>query len=155
MQAAVGARHAIALRADGMPQAWGSSTEPQGSVPADVGPCRQVAAGGKHNVVLRTDGTVRAWGTLHSGTLLGTPYGGATVPPYQGTATAVYAGPEIDGVFSRPACTGDIDGSRTVDLGDIGLMLLDFGACAGCVSDLDGNGVVDNGDLSFLLLLYT
>jgi hypothetical protein len=35
------------------------------------------------------------------------------------------------------------------------VLLLDFGPCAGCASDLDGSGTVDSGDLAFLLLLYS
>jgi hypothetical protein len=33
-------------------------------------------------------------------------------------------------------------------------MLLDFGDCPGCVADLDGSGTVDGGDIAFLLLLF-
>ena len=39
------------------------------------------------------------------------------------------------------ACPADADGSKTVDFGDVALILLDFGACAGCASDLDGTGI--------------
>jgi hypothetical protein len=42
-----------------------------------------------------------------------------------------------------------------VGASDIGIMLLDYGPCAGCPSDLDGSGTVDDGDVSFLLLLFT
>lgn len=50
---------------------------------------------------------------------------------------------------------GDLDGDGVVGAGDVAMLLLDFGACAGCSSDLDGNGEVDNGDLAFLLLLFS
>jgi hypothetical protein len=49
---------------------------------------------------------------------------------------------------------GDLDGSGAVDAGDIAVMLLDFGPCAGCPSDLDGSGVVDFGDVALLLLMF-
>jgi hypothetical protein len=50
---------------------------------------------------------------------------------------------------------GDLDGDDAVSNADIGLLLLDFGPCAGCASDLDGNGEVDSGDIAFLLLLFS
>ena len=53
---------------------------------------------------------------------------------------------------SLPACPGDLDGNRMVDTADLGLMLLDFGPCAGCQSDFDGNGSVDPSDVSLLLI---
>ena len=58
---------------------------------------------------------------------------------------------------STAACgiEGDLDGDGSVGGGDLSVLLLDFGPCAGCVSDLDGNGMVDSGDIAFLLLLFT
>ena len=49
-------------------------------------------------------------------------------------------------------CFGDLDGSGTVDGGDVAFCLLDFGPCAQCPSDLDGSGDVDFGDIALLLL---
>ncbi len=49
-------------------------------------------------------------------------------------------------------CFGDVDGSGTVDQGDIALALLDYGPCPGCSSDLDGSGDVDFGDVALVLL---
>ena len=49
---------------------------------------------------------------------------------------------------------GDLDGSGTVDNGDIALCLLDFGPCPGCPSDVDGNGEVDFGDVALILLSF-
>lgn len=51
-------------------------------------------------------------------------------------------------------CFGDLDGSGEVDGGDIGLMLLDYGPCAGCPTDLDGSGEVDGGDVGLVLLSF-
>jgi hypothetical protein len=53
-----------------------------------------------------------------------------------------------------PAKFGDLDGSGTVDNGDIALCLLDFGPCEGCVSDIDGSGYVDFGDVALILLSF-
>ena len=50
---------------------------------------------------------------------------------------------------SRPA---DLDGSGTVDFGDVTLAMLDFGPCTGCVADLDRSGTVDFGDVVLILL---
>jgi hypothetical protein len=50
---------------------------------------------------------------------------------------------------------GDLDGDGSVGGGDLSVLLLDFGPCAGCASDLDGSGTVDSGDLSVLLLLFS
>lgn len=49
---------------------------------------------------------------------------------------------------------GDLDGSGTVDSGDIALALLDFGPCPGCAADLDQSGIVDFGDVALILLSY-
>jgi len=58
-------------------------------------------------------------------------------------------------VFSASASLpGDIDGSGVIDLGDIALILLDFGPCAGCNTDIDQSGTVDFGDVAFVLLLF-
>ncbi len=50
---------------------------------------------------------------------------------------------------------GDLDGSGGVDVGDIALVLLDFGPCSGCAADVDQSGTVDFGDVAFLLLLFS
>jgi hypothetical protein len=64
-------------------------------------------------------------------------------------------GPQVRPYLGMPgARQGDLDGDGSVGPADVGLLLLDFGPCAGCPSDLDENGTVDNGDLSFLLLLF-
>jgi hypothetical protein len=49
---------------------------------------------------------------------------------------------------------GDLDGDGVVGGGDLAVLLLDYGACAGCPSDLDGNAMVDGGDIAYLLLLF-
>lgn len=49
-------------------------------------------------------------------------------------------------------CFGNIDGSDGVDLGDVALVLLDFGPCVGCPADIDGSGEVDFGDVALILL---
>ncbi len=49
-------------------------------------------------------------------------------------------------------CRSDVDASGQIDFGDVALMMLDFGPCAGCATDLDDNGVVDQGDVALALL---
>jgi len=46
---------------------------------------------------------------------------------------------------------GDIDGNGVVDLGDLAIMLSQFGMSGKLSADLNGNGVVDLGDLAILL----
>ncbi len=48
------------------------------------------------------------------------------------------------------ACLGDLDGNGTVDGGDLGVMLLNWGGTG--AADLNGDGVVDGSDLGILLL---
>ena len=54
----------------------------------------------------------------------------------------------------EPVAFGDLDRSGTVDFGDVGLALLDYGPCLGCESDLDGSGEVDFGDIALILLNF-
>ena len=55
-------------------------------------------------------------------------------------------------------CGGDLDGSGSVDTGDLSLVLMDFGMCpsspAPCVCDMNWDGVVDNGDIADLLMMW-
>jgi hypothetical protein len=53
---------------------------------------------------------------------------------------------------ANPPCPSDLDGNGVIDPADIGLVLLDFGACSGCSTDLDQSGAVDTADISLLLL---
>ena len=46
----------------------------------------------------------------------------------------------------------DFDRSGSIDSGDLGLMLLDFGTCIGCLTDINGSGEVDGADIGLLLL---
>jgi hypothetical protein len=62
-----------------------------------------------------------------------------------------YASVTVTSLDPVAGCTGDLDGSGTVDGTDLGMLLSAWGACPGCVADLDGNGVVDGGDLGPLL----
>jgi alpha-tubulin suppressor-like RCC1 family protein len=70
------------------------------------------------------------------------------------TGSSPFVKPYLAEQDARP---GDLDGSGTVDAGDIGLLLLLFGPCPAeppCPGDLDGSGEVDAGDIGFLLLLF-
>ena len=49
-------------------------------------------------------------------------------------------------------CAGDLDGDGDTDLGDLGILLSNFGCFGGnCVGDLDGDGDTDLADLGILL----
>ena len=52
-----------------------------------------------------------------------------------------------------PGNPADLDGSCTVDAGDIAIALLDFGTTGGA-SDLDQSGTVDSGDIAIVLLEF-
>ena len=54
-------------------------------------------------------------------------------------------------VLQAETCAADIDGSGSVDAGDLALVLAGWGACAGCPADLDGSGTVDASDLALTL----
>ncbi|NBX24824.1 MAG: VCBS repeat-containing protein [Planctomycetes bacterium] len=60
--------------------------------------------------------------------------------------------------FSAPPIPGDLDGSGSVDAGDIGSLLILFGPCTPgepCPGDLDASGEVDAGDIGSLLILFS
>jgi len=62
-------------------------------------------------------------------------------------------------LWTRPvlSCPADLDGNRTVDGGDLGSLLLDWGPCTGppaCAADLTDDGMVDGQDLGELLLAW-
>jgi hypothetical protein len=49
----------------------------------------------------------------------------------------------------------DLDCNGSVDSGDVALLLIEFGPCAGCTSDLDASGMIDFGDVAMLMLDWT
>lgn len=51
-------------------------------------------------------------------------------------------------------CPADFDGDGVVGGSDFGILLTQWGACAGCPADLDGNGVVGGPDLGELLVQW-
>jgi hypothetical protein len=60
----------------------------------------------------------------------------------------------LDPQQGAPVAFGDLDRNGSVDFGDVGLALLDFGPCSNCEADLDGTGVVDFGDIALILLSF-
>jgi hypothetical protein len=58
----------------------------------------------------------------------------------------------LTATFEPTTCPSDLDSNGVVDFGDVSLVQLDFGACAGCQSDRDGSGEVDFADIALLLL---
>lgn len=66
----------------------------------------------------------------------------------------IYVGTYGRGVWKSPlpvTCTGDVDGSRSVDFQDLIDVLIAWGPCAGCPEDIDRDGVVGFADLLILL----
>jgi hypothetical protein len=58
VQVAAGEHHTAALLADGRVVCWGTNSDGQCNVPADLGPAVQVAAGWFHTAALLADGRV-------------------------------------------------------------------------------------------------
>lgn len=54
-------------------------------------------------------------------------------------------------VTGSSSCTGDLDGTGSVDGADLALLLGAWGPCPGCEADLDGSDTVDGADLALLL----
>ncbi|MCP3905933.1 MAG: peroxiredoxin [Planctomycetes bacterium] len=50
-------------------------------------------------------------------------------------------------VAEAATCFADVDGTGTVDFGDVLAMLSSWGPCAGCPADVDGSGFVDFTDV--------
>jgi alpha-tubulin suppressor-like RCC1 family protein len=67
MQVAAGGSHSLALRADGVPVAWGSNSSGKTNVPVGLTGVVHVAGGVSHSLAVRGDGTVVAWGANTSG----------------------------------------------------------------------------------------
>jgi alpha-tubulin suppressor-like RCC1 family protein len=59
---AAGLAHSLAIKADGTVVAWGSNSDGQTSVPANLSGVIQVAAGYYHSLALKADGSVVGWG---------------------------------------------------------------------------------------------
>jgi hypothetical protein len=51
--------------------------------------------------------------------------------------------------------SGDLNGDGMVNAADLGLLLAQWGVCAGCTGDLNGDGAVDAADLGLLLAGWT
>jgi alpha-tubulin suppressor-like RCC1 family protein len=87
---AAGWGHSLAIKADGTVVAWGSNSDGQTNVPANLSGVIQVAAGFYHSVALKADGTLVGWGkndTNQRANIQGTfaPYTGYSSspnPPY-------------------------------------------------------------------------
>ena len=58
---------------------------------------------------------------------------------------------ELEGQTTLP---GDLDGDGDVDLGDLGILLSEYGCVSACRVDLDGDGDTDLADLAILLAHY-
>lgn len=54
-------------------------------------------------------------------------------------------------VVAAAPCPGDLNGDGNVAVGDLLILLSDWGPCPGCASDLNGDGVVNVADMLILL----
>ena len=61
---------------------------------------------------------------------------------------------ECENGGSVGACPGDLDSSRSLDSGDVAIVLLNYGITAmpGDPMDVDNSGIIDSGDISMILL---
>ena len=169
--------HSLALRSTGTVAAWGNNPYGQCTVPADLAGVVAVAAGTSHSVALTSAGLVRGWGRDHLGQVT-VPAGVEQITEIDSGSNHVIAvmrtadcnGNGVSDAFDIAtgmsdadadgridACEmaqGDMDLSGEIDFGDVALVLLDYGPCAGCPSDLDGTGEVDFGDVGLVLLNF-
>ncbi|MBC03150.1 MAG: hypothetical protein CMJ34_07585 [Phycisphaerae bacterium] len=51
-------------------------------------------------------------------------------------------------------CFGDLNGDGSVNGGDLGFVIADWGACPGCLGDLDGDGLVTGADLGLMISAF-
>ena len=51
-------------------------------------------------------------------------------------------------------CVEDLDGNGTIQVGDLMLLLAEFGCTSGCTADINGDGVVNMSDVLELLASY-
>lgn len=65
---------------------------------------------------------------------------------------------EVNYLFDFPGnevpaniCASDLNGDTVVDGGDLGILLGQWGTCAGCSADFNADGLVDGADLGVLL----
>jgi len=169
--------HSLALRSTGTVAAWGNNPYGQCTVPADLAGVVAVAAGTSHSVALTSAGLVRGWGRDHLGQVT-VPAGVEQITEIDSGSNHVIAvmrtadcnGNGVSDAFDIAtgmsdadadgridACEmaqGDMDLSGEIDFGDVALVLLDYGPCAGCPTDLDGTGEVDFGDVGLVLLNF-
>ena len=87
-----GARHLIALRANGTVVGWGENGAGQITIPEGLTDVVAISAGGHSSMALRRNGTVASWGAEN------------TVPPGLSGVTAISAGPYHSmALIGRPA----------------------------------------------------
>ena len=122
-------------------------TDPAVPVPPDVT--------GTSMMGLSWDELVVAYGGGAGGTRIDLASAGVTSARFVRIRVAATAAsvPEIDAIVAvRPArLPGDLNGDGAVTGADLGILLGQWGPCAGCSGDLDGDGAVTGADLGMLL----
>ena len=57
-------------------------------------------------------------------------------------------------VIAANPCPADLNGDGMVNGADVGLMVAQWGACAGCSGDLNGDGIVNGADFGLLIAAW-
>jgi alpha-tubulin suppressor-like RCC1 family protein len=156
-QIATGNDHSVALKNDGTVVAWGSNFSSQCNLPGGLSGVTQIAAGSNYTIALVNFTDCDADGQRDSYELgggLATDCDGNGVPDSCDIDTGAADANANDRIDACEHAQGDMDLSGEIDFGDVALVLLDYGPCAGCITDLDGSGEVDFGDVALVLLNF-
>jgi formylglycine-generating enzyme required for sulfatase activity len=162
--------HTIALRTDGGVRCWGFNYYGQCDTPADLGACSSIA-GGRHHTkaiagppLLDTDGDGRPDSTDNCPTIANPTQADCNNNGIGDVCELAAGAPDVNQdtipdtcqCATYPllpnCCIGDINGDRSVDGADIGLLLYNWGSCGSvCLADLNSDGNVNGGDIGLLL----
>ena len=164
MQAPLGSDIPPALRTQIYNTVWGSDPAYYTAQNPKTIVAREVAAlVGRRTVVRQAIGSLDGLLPMNQEfdallTSLGVPHTLTVVPNIGHSASSLLPamGPsqwQFYNAALAEACRplSDVDGSGTVDAGDVSVLLLDFGT-VGSPADVDGDGVVTGSDLALLLL---
>jgi alpha-tubulin suppressor-like RCC1 family protein len=161
-QLAGGSGHALALRTDGSVIGWGSNSNGETAIPADLSNVVQVDAGGGFSAALIEGGTVRAWGYRWDPSGIDSPPDLQDVKQIScgsGHTLALLNSGHVQGWGNPFECAlrvpGALAGVRP------GILRVEAGTFFSlaiaeweCPADLDQNLHVDSSDLSIALLNF-